>query len=145
VFGVLIAARRARAGFSSTDCEFLRQLSEHVALAVHQAELYTALQDAYDDLRLTQQAVTQQERLKALGQMASGIAHDVNNAISPVVLYTETLLDTEPDLSPRARKYLSTIQRAHRRRGANPSPGCASFYRHQEPQFVLMPSQPIDS
>jgi len=30
----------------------------------------------------------QQERLSALGQMASGIAHDINNAISPIALYT---------------------------------------------------------
>ena len=44
----------------------------------------SALQQAYDDLRQTQQTVMQQERLRALGQMASGIAHDINNAISPV-------------------------------------------------------------
>src|SRR5689334_4480899 len=37
------------------------------------------LQRAYDDLRQTQQSVVQQERLRALGQMASGIAHDINN------------------------------------------------------------------
>ena len=54
-----------------------------MALAAHQAQLYGALQQAYDDLRQTQQAVMQQERLRALGQMASGIAHDINNAISP--------------------------------------------------------------
>ena len=30
VFGVLIAARRVADGFTSADCEFLRQLSEHV-------------------------------------------------------------------------------------------------------------------
>jgi PAS domain S-box-containing protein len=73
VFGVLIAARWQAHGFSSIECEFLRQLSEHVALAAHQAQLTEALQRAYDDLRQTQQAVMQQERLKALGQMASGI------------------------------------------------------------------------
>jgi signal transduction histidine kinase/ActR/RegA family two-component response regulator len=112
VFGVLIAARRQRESFSSGECEFLRQLSEHVALAAHQAQIYTALQQAYDDLRQTQQAVMQQERLRALGQMASGIAHDINNAISPVALYTESLLENEPNLSPRARDYLQTIQRA---------------------------------
>ena len=54
----------------------------------------------------------QQERLRALGQMASGIAHDINNAISPVALYTESLLEREPNLSERARDYLHTIQRA---------------------------------
>ena len=47
----------------------------------------------------SQQQVMQQERLRALGQMASGIAHDINNAISPVALYTEALLEREPNLS----------------------------------------------
>src|SRR5581483_7689390 len=110
--GVLVAARREPQSFSSGDCEFLRQTSEHVALAAHQAQLYDALQQAYEDLRQTQQAVLQQERLRALGQMASGIAHDINNAISPVALYTESLLDKEPGLSPGARRQLETIQRA---------------------------------
>jgi len=54
----------------------------------------------------------QQERLRALGQMASGIAHDINNAISPVALYTESLLKREPNLSVQARGQLMTIQRA---------------------------------
>ena len=112
MFGVFLAARRQPHGFSSGECEFLRQLSEHVALAAHQTQLYTSLQQAYDDLRQTQQAVLQQERLRALGQMASGIAHDINNAISPIVLYTESLLEREPNLSERARDYLVTIQRA---------------------------------
>src|SRR5690606_30282408 len=52
------------------------------------------------------------ERLRALGQMASGIAHDINNAISPVALYTESLLAREPNLSGRGREHLETIQRA---------------------------------
>jgi len=112
VFGVLIVARGAAHSFSSSDCEFLRQLSEHVALAANQAQLRSALQGAYDDLRRTQQAVMQQERLRALGEMASGTAHNINNAISPVMLYTESLLETEPGLSPRARDYLQTIRRA---------------------------------
>ena len=51
VFGVLVCARAAVGAFSSGECEFLQQLSEHVALASHQARLYGALQQAYDDLR----------------------------------------------------------------------------------------------
>jgi GAF domain len=101
VFGVLVAARRESDSFSSGECEFLRQLSEHVALATHQAKLHNVLQRAYDDLRQTQQAVMQQERLLALGKMASGTAHDINNAISPVALYTESLLEHASELSPR--------------------------------------------
>jgi len=37
VFGVMIAARRAKGGFTSGECEFLRQLSGHVALAATRA------------------------------------------------------------------------------------------------------------
>ncbi len=138
VFGVLIAARRQAHGFSSGECEFLRQASEHVALAAHQAQLYSALQQAYDDLRQTQKAVMQQERLLALGQMASGIAHDINNAISPVSLYTESLLEKEPGLSPGARSQLETIQRAIDD-VAQTVARMREFYRQREPQMTLLP------
>jgi signal transduction histidine kinase len=70
------------------------------------------LEETNAALRQAQQALIQQERLRALGQMASGIAHDINNAISPISLYTEGLLEREPSLSKRARDYLTTIQRA---------------------------------
>jgi CheY-like chemotaxis protein len=112
VFGILVAARQEARSFSSSECEFLRNLSEHVALAANQAQLSNALKRASDDLRQTQKAVMQQERLRAIGQMASGIAHDINNAISPVALYTESLLEKEQNLSERARGHLETIQRA---------------------------------
>ncbi|HEV8427635.1 MAG TPA: PAS domain S-box protein [Pyrinomonadaceae bacterium] len=140
VFGLIIAARNDVKGFSSSDCEFMRQLSEHVALAAHQAQLYQALQQAYEDLRQTQQAVLEQERLRALGQMASGIAHDINNAISPIVLYTESLLDNEPNLSSKARHALETIQRAIDDVAATVS-RMREFSRRPEQQKAL---QPVD-
>jgi PAS domain S-box-containing protein len=138
VFGVLIAARRQAQGFSSGECEFLRQLSEHVALAAHQALLHTSLQKAYDDLRQTQQTVMQQERLRALGQMASGIAHDINNAISPMALYTDLLLEKEKDLSPQARKHLEMIQRAADDVTKTVT-RMREFSRQREPQLSLCP------
>ena len=138
VIGVLVAARRAANGFTSAECEFLRQLSEHVALAAHQAQLYGSLQQAYDDLRQTQAAVVQAERLRALGLMASGIAHDINNALSPVSLYVESMLETERDLSARARGYLETIQRAVED-VAQTVARMRQFYRQREQQIELAP------
>jgi signal transduction histidine kinase/CheY-like chemotaxis protein len=138
VFGALITARLEAHAFDSSDCEFLRQLTEHVSLAAHQTRLHSALKKAYDELRQTQQTVLQQERLRALGQMASGIAHDINNAISPVALYTEALLENEPDLSPRTRDYLTTIHRAIGDVAATVG-RMREFYRVQEPTMVLAP------
>jgi len=138
VFGALLVARAGPRSFTSGDCEFLRQLSEHVALAAHQARLHQALQRAYDDLRQSQQAILQQERLRALGQMASGIAHDINNAISPVTLYAEALRETEPGLSARARDYLATIEHAVSDVAQTVS-RMREFYRPSEPQLALAP------
>jgi len=77
-----------------------------------QVRLTGGLQKAYEELRRTQQVVVQQERLRALGQMASGVAHDVNNALSPVIAYSELLLITLPDLPPASRHYLQIINQA---------------------------------
>ena len=138
VFGVLVTARHKANSFSSGECEFLRQLSEHVALAANQSQLYDALQSAYEDMRRTQQSAMQQERLRALGQMASGIAHDINNAISPVALYTESLLETEPGMSRRTRSYLEVIKRAIDDVAATVA-RMREFYRQREPQMTLTP------
>lgn len=112
VFGVLIAASRNTGQFTSSDCEFLRQLSEHLALATQQAELYSSLERAYEDIRSTQKGMLQHERLRALGQMASGIAHDINNALSPAALYVQLLLERDRGLSEQARQQLGIVERA---------------------------------
>ena len=77
-----------------------------------QVRLTGGLQEAYDELRKTQHIVVQQERLRALGQMASGVAHDVNNALSPIVAYSQLLLNTLPDLPETPRQYLETISKS---------------------------------
>ena len=136
VFGVLLAARHAVKGFSAGEAEFVRQLSEHVALAAHNAQIYGALQKAYEELRQSQQTILQQERLSALGQIASGVAHDINNSISPITLYTESLLEHESGLSDRTRKYLVTIQRAVEDVAQTVS-RMREFYRVREPQLDL--------
>jgi signal transduction histidine kinase len=138
VFGVLVVGRRDPDSFYSPECEFLRQLSEHVALAAHQAQLYSALQKAYDDLRLSQQSVIQQERLRVLGQMASGIAHDINNALTPASLYTETLLEDDKTLSPNSRELLGVVHRAIGDVTHTVS-RMREFYRQHDAQMNLAP------
>jgi signal transduction histidine kinase/FixJ family two-component response regulator/HAMP domain-containing protein len=112
LFGVIIAARTRADAFTAGEQEFLRTLSEHVALAAHQAQLHEQLEKAFNELRQTQQVVMQQERLKALGQMASGIAHDVNNALSPVVGFADLIVDAEPGLSEHSKRHLNYIRTA---------------------------------
>ena len=92
-----------------------------------QVRLTEGVQKAYEELRRTQQVVVQQERLRALGQMASGVAHDINNALSPIVAYSELLLGTVPDLPEDARQYLQNHQSSPARTSPTSSPACGSF------------------
>jgi signal transduction histidine kinase/ActR/RegA family two-component response regulator len=75
-----------------------------------QARSREELQTAYNELRQTQQSAVSQERLRALGQMASGIAHDINNALSPILAFSEMVLKKESGLSVNSRKNLEHIR-----------------------------------
>ena len=56
--------------------------------------------------------MVQKERFTAIGKMAIGIAHDVNNALCPIAGYSELLLRTLPDLANEPRLYLQRINSA---------------------------------
>ncbi len=70
--------------FNDEDVLFFRTLAGQAAIAI-------ANERAHEDLKQAQEVLLQQERLRALGQMASGIAHDINNALVPIVGYAELL------------------------------------------------------
>lgn len=82
------------------------QLSQHnealeMVVGARTAELRRAL----DELRATQQQVIQQERMRALGVMAGGVAHDMNNALSVILGFGELALarcEDEPDAHGQA-------------------------------------------
>src|SRR5580765_344443 len=72
------------------------------------------LEETLLELKTTQQQVLQQERLRAMGQMASGIAHDFNNSLSPIVGFAELLL-RQPDLATdKAQGFVKLINTAAR-------------------------------
>jgi C4-dicarboxylate-specific signal transduction histidine kinase len=52
------------------------------------------------------------ERLRPLGRMARGIAHDINNALTPATLYLQSLLDHDRSLSAQARSDLTVVLQA---------------------------------
>ena len=123
----------------STTRDTLHQTNQELQQLTHELEHRVQtrtreLELSNEALRQAQQALIQQERLRALGQMASGIAHDINNAISPIALYTESLLERETTLSPGARDRLVTIQRAIDD-VAQTVARMREFYRPRKPDF----------
>jgi len=67
------------------------------------------LEETLAELQRTQQQIIQQERLRAMGQMASGIAHDFNNALSMILGHSELLL-CRPETLDDKSKALAQVQ-----------------------------------
>jgi signal transduction histidine kinase/CheY-like chemotaxis protein len=138
VFGIMVVCRCEADSFNRGEIDFLKVLGEHIALAAHHARLYNDLQNAYSELREAQQAMMRQERLRALGQMASGIVHDINNLLAPVVGFADLLLSAEPHLNARTKNYIQIIKTA----GEDIAKIVArmgGFYRKRSEQEVLRP------
>src|SRR5208282_2843375 len=53
--------------------------------------------------------MVQKERLHAIGKVAIGMAHDVNNALCPITGYAELLLETLPNLTEENRQDFKKI------------------------------------
>jgi signal transduction histidine kinase len=84
----------------------------HTRLRV--AERILGLQRELQEIELTREQEVRRERMRALGEMASGIVHDFTNALSAVVGFTSSLLLRPDDLDDKAkvRHYLEMIYTA---------------------------------
>lgn len=69
------------------------------------------LEEALDKLKSAQQKVIQQEQLSAVGRLASGMAHELKNTLSPAVTYAE-LLKIDSTLSPQQREWSDALHQS---------------------------------
>ena len=60
---------------------------------------------AYEDLRRTQEQLLQSEKMSAVGQLISGVAHELNNPLTAILGYAQ-LLESE-GLSSRAADFVA--------------------------------------
>jgi signal transduction histidine kinase len=73
---------------------FLISIAEQCALAIEKARLIELHKTRYDNLAL------QTEKLSALGRMAAGIAHEINNPLGGILIYSTNLIKKIPNGSP---------------------------------------------
>lgn len=104
-------------------------------------EVNRELEKALAELKATQQQVIQQERLRALGQMASGIAHDFNNTLTPILGFSDLLLEKPGLLENQkdTRQFLGYLRTAARD-AANVVERLRQFYRplEQDEKFAVV-------
>ena len=109
VVGVL-ALRSAERPFSEADERILTNIAGLAALALRSARLFQDRTRAYEDLAQAQDQLVRSEKLRALGEMASGVAHDFNNLLAAILGRAQLLLHRVED--PKARQWLQIIERS---------------------------------
>ncbi len=89
MIGVLNVESNEHGRFSAADERLLQTLADQTAIAVENARLYTALQKQYQDLRRAQDRLLQSEKLAAIGELVAGVAHELNNPLASITLYSQ--------------------------------------------------------
>jgi len=107
--GVLALRSRDRE-FTAGDEHLLGNIADLAALALRSAALYGERSRAYGELAAAQDQLVRTEKLRALGEMASGVAHDFNNVLAAVVGRAQLLLNEVRD--PKLRRWIEVIERS---------------------------------
>jgi two-component system NtrC family sensor kinase len=129
--GMMGIRRDAGQKWSSSDENLLVATSRQLATTIEKVRLYEETSRAYEDLRHTQEQLLQSEKMSAVGQLISGVAHELNNPLTAILGYAQ-LLESE-GLSSRAADFVAKLfrqaQRTHR-----VVQNLLSFARQRKPQ-----------
>lgn len=136
VIGALMVGSRSPREFSTADINLLIAVGSQIASAIERALLYEQTRQAYDDLRRTQEQLLHSEKMAAVGQLISGVAHELNNPLTAILGYSQ-LLTSNGQIGPQGIEYSEKLykqaQRTHRI-----VQNLLSFARQHKPERVAV-------
>ena len=106
----VIALRSSERGFTASDERLLVNIGHLAALALRSAQLFDERTRAYGELAAAQDQLVRTEKLRALGEMASGVAHDFNNLLAAILGRAQLLQRYVKDV--RLAGWLQVIERS---------------------------------
>lgn len=98
--GALEVMNKRQGTFNQEDLELLQALAAPAATAIENAQLYEEQRRTIKSLAETQYQLVQSAKLAAVGELAAGVAHEINNPLTTIIGLTGVLQDTLPVLLP---------------------------------------------
>ena len=117
VMGVLVIADdQPGRVFTEDEIQLLELLAPQVAISIRNAQLYKELGERIEAQRRAESQLLRSARLAALGEMAAGVAHELNNPLTTVAGFVELILEELPKDLPQREELelvLAEARRAH--------------------------------
>jgi signal transduction histidine kinase len=92
-------------------------LSPQIAVFIRNARLYQELEKRIAAQKIAESRLVRSAKLAAVGEMAAGVAHELNNPLTTVTGFAELILESLPKDSAEYEDLTLVLQEAHRARG----------------------------
>lgn len=94
VLGLMsVDSKGKEVNFTKDDLELLTAICDQASVVIKNAKLFDDLKKAHKELKAQQSQLIESEKLSAIGQLSSGVAHEINNPLTSVLGYSELSVD----------------------------------------------------
>jgi signal transduction histidine kinase len=107
--GILHSVCTRPTGFTGEQIQMLYLVADLLGPAISNCRLFERLRRTYEELQSAQGQLIHAEKMRALGELASGMAHDFNNSLCGVLGFLELSL-MDKSVGPAARNYLESAR-----------------------------------
>src|SRR5256712_8707590 len=135
VLGTLSVGRQTSDRFNELEVALLEATGHQIGIALDNAKLYSESQRQVEELKLTQAQLIRAEKLSAVGELASGVSHEINNPLTTILGQSHLLL-ASGDIKEGARDRLNIIAE-ETSRAARIVQNLLMFARHYTPERRL--------
>lgn len=98
LLGAIRTANKKYGDFTEEDFRLLAILANNFSVALENWKLYEDIRSQMKELKDTQEQLIQAAKLVAIGELASNVAHEINNPLTSILGYAE-LIKEEKDVT----------------------------------------------